>query len=602
MAGPIAIASGGPAAGDGLSPVVDTSSLTPAEAARLIRGFNDHAKFCSHLKIRNKEGLSVPYQQSPGGQKLTRSIRSQELAGEPVRQVVLKASQVWMSSSAATEIFRRIPFFPGRRALVLADSDDHADLVFQYYAQYIESYAENPYGSDVNAAIRLPMLEKDTERHIRWVNKSNILVHTAYNVEVGRSAPYNWAHLSEAAFYRDMGTLMTGLMQRIPRSPDSGIIVESTANGMGGDFYELCQRAMNPRKRTGWAFVFFGWWEHPEYRMQPWPGFKITREELAEQQKYNLQLDQIAWRRQQIDTACEGKLERFRQEFPGCAEEAFQSTGKTIFDMAAIARMPQIQEAPRGRLEVTENGIEKQVQFRQSEDNRGELVVYRMPQKGGRYIIGIDHAEGIDPGAKKGAGGSDPDYCSATVLNADTGEEVAKLKERYEPAPWAQRVWWLGRWYNWAFLVPEQKAVGKAVIGHLLANEESHGPYPLELIYSKERDPSDRRPAMLQELGFDTNSVFRPVLISTLDLALREGAIQLHDPETIQQLREFVRKATGREEGQKHDDDVFGAALAVIGLSHARRAFQYREALQREGQGGWKAGKYGQRSDDDDDD
>lgn len=575
-----------------------TSQLSLAEMEQMIRGFSDHVKFCSHLQIRNKEGLAVPYRNSAAGRKLHKAIRKQELAGQPVRVVMLKASQVWASSSTATEIFRRIPFFPGRRALVLADTEQHAGLVFEYYEQYIRSYQDNPYGSEWGSAILLPDLVKDTDRWLRWANDSSILVGTAGNPEIGRSAPYNWAHLSEAAFYRNMGQLMTGLMQRIPRSPDSGIVVESTANGVGGDFYDLCQRAKDPRRDTGWSFVFFAWWEHPEYRIPAYPGFKLTRSELAEMQQYNLHLDQMVWRRQQIETNCEGKIERFRQEFPANAEEAFQSSGRTIFDMEAVARMRQIPEAPRGRLEVIEVGIEKRIQFLENEDGRGELVVYKPPQKGGRYILGVDHAEGIDPKAKKeGAGGSDPDYCSATVLDADTGEEMAKLKERFEPVPWAQRVYWLARWYNWAFLVPEAKALGKAVIGQLLTLQ-----YPIELIYSKQRDPADRRTPLLQELGYDTNGQFRPLLISKLDSAIRHGSIKLHDPETIQQLREFVRKPNGREEGTAHDDDVMGAAFAIEGLPFALKAFQYRELAQKETDR-WKPTKYGmqQRRDDDDD-
>src|SRR5262249_39676060 len=159
------------------------------------------------------------------------------LAGVPVRICCLKASQVWMSSSCATEIFRRVPFFPGRRALVVADTQGHADLVFEYYTQYIQSYSEDPFGIEWGAAIRLPELDKDTDQHLRWSNGSSILVGTANNVDIGRSAPYNWAHLSEAGFYRALGRLLTGLMQRIPNSPDSGCLVESTANGEGGDFY-----------------------------------------------------------------------------------------------------------------------------------------------------------------------------------------------------------------------------------------------------------------------------------------------------------------------------------------------------------------------------
>lgn len=575
-----------------------TGTLTAPEAERIIRDFANHAKFCEHLSIRNKEGITVPYRNSPAGAKLNRSIRKQELAGVPVRQIMLKASQVWATSSATTEIFRRIPFFPGRRALVLADSDMHADLVFEYFRQYMLSYADNPYGSAFNAAILLPELVKDTERWIRWANDSSVLVGTAYNSEIGRSAPYNWVLLSEAAFYRDMGTLMTGLMQRIPNSPDSGIVIESTANGTGGDFYELCQRAMDPRRSTGWAFVFFAWWEHPEYQLEPGPGFKLTRDELAELQKYNLTVPQLAWRRRQIDTACEGKIERFRQEFPGNAQEAFQSSGRTIFDMTAVSRMRQISDAPRGRLEVVEVGMEKRVQFLQSDESRGDLVIYKMPRKGGRYCAGVDHAEGIDPAAKKGAGNSDPDYCSLTMLDADTGEEVAKLKERYEPAPWADRVYWICRFYNWAFITPEAKAIGKAVMSCLLTATTERQAYPQELIYSKQRDPSDLRPALLQDLGYDTNTRFRPMLISGLDRAIRDGGLQIHDPETLQQCREFVRKPSGREEGVNHDDDVIGIALAVEGLPYARKAFAYRDDLQ----GQWTPQKYGQRPRDDDDD
>lgn len=545
-----------------------------------IRGFGDHEKFTSHLEIRNKDGAGVPYRASPAGRKLNASIRKQELAGVPVRQVCLKASQVWMSSSAATEIFRRIPFFPGRRALILADSQTHADLVFEYYDQYMKSYERNPYGSEFQSQLRLPELVKDTDQHLRWANGSSILVGTANNVEIGRSAPFNWAQLSEAAFYRALGALLTGLMQRVPNSPDSGVIVESTPKDQGGDFFDLCQLAMSGK--SGWAFVFFAWWEHPENVMAPTAlGYKdaavfqasLARTEIEERDKYNLTLPQLAWRRYMLETACEGRIERFHQEHAANPQEAFEGRGRTIFDMAALARMPIIHEVSRGRIDVFQVGVEKRVQFLQSADNRGELAVYRMPEKGHHYVAGIDHAEGIDPGARLRV--SDPDYCSMTVLDADTGEEVAKMAERYEPRPWAERVYWLGRFYNWAFLVPEQKAVGKAVIGHLL---ELEGGYPLELIYSAERDPSDRKPAALQELGYATDVRLRPILISALDTALREGAIRTHDAQTMFQLRTFVRKPTGREEGIKHDDDVFSLALAVVGLARARRAFAYRAA------------------------
>lgn len=579
------------------------SPLSPQEQATLLRGFNDHQKFCAHLRIANKEGITIPYKASPGGLKLSKAIRAQETAGKPVRIVCLKASQVWMSSSTATEVFHRVPFFSGRRAIVLADSDMHTKLVYGYYDQYVKSYSENPYGSEYHAAVELPPLVSATEDTFEWANGSVIACHTAYNPDVCRSRPYNWAHLSEAAFYRSLGGVMLALMQRVPLSRDSGVIVESTANGMGGDFYDLCQQAKGGR--SGWGFVFFAWWEHPENVCSPdLLGYSdnfqfqksLTRDELIERQKYNLTLNQLAWRRYKIETDCGGRIERFRQEQPGNSEEAFQASGRTIFDMAALSRMPLVEQPTRGRLELFDVGIEKRIQF--IFQDGGELSVYRNPQPGGEYCIGVDHAEGIDPGAKQGK--SDPDWCSASVIDCKTGEQVAKLRERYEPGPWAERIYLLGKWYNWAFLAPERKAVGKAVIGKLLEMQ-----YPVELIYAAERDPSDRRPALLQELGYETNTVSRPYLVSTLENAIRDMAIQLHDAQSIAECRGFVRKPSGREEGMQHDDDVFALALAVVGLAKARRAHQYRVEQQRLAfgrRGTSKPVRYGQRVEDDDDD
>ena len=188
--------------------------------------------------------------------------------------------------------------------------------------------------------------------------------------------------------------------------------------------------------KSGWAFVFFGWHEHPENRMPAERlGYKdaaafqrsLSGLEQEERAKYNLNLEQLAWRRFVLETSWEeGKLQRFRQEHAANPQEAFQGSGRTIFDLAALSRMPTIQQAMRGRLEVVTVGIEKRVQFIQAGDGHGELAIYRLPEKGKHYAAGADHAEGIDPGAKDGV--SDPDYCSMTILDADTGEEVLHLR------------------------------------------------------------------------------------------------------------------------------------------------------------------------------
>ena len=124
---------------------------------------------------------------------------------------------------------------------------------------------------------------------------------------------------------------MDGLMQRVPNSPETMVIVESTGFGEGGPFYELCQRAQDPQRAGGWLFVFFGWQEHPEYQM-PVPGgdrgaFQrdLDRGELEVMQQYGCTLEQMAWRRWAILNNCEGHVSTFQQEFPSNPRECFQS-------------------------------------------------------------------------------------------------------------------------------------------------------------------------------------------------------------------------------------------------------------------------------------
>jgi hypothetical protein len=155
------------------------------------------------------------------------------------------------------------------------------------------------------------------------------------------------------------------------------------------------------------------------------------------------------------------------------------------------------------------------------------------------------------------------------MFDCDTGEQVAKLRARLNPDPFAEYVRALQRWYNSAFLVPEANGPGLAFIEALLR----YG-CPPGLIYHRRAQPdeqfSSRAGAQLQLLGWKENMVTRQQLISGLDAAIREISIILHDPNTISEHYTFVVKANGRAEHQDgcHDDEVFAVALGVVGINH----------------------------------
>lgn len=539
---------------------------TDAELIRAaLAAFGDHTRLCaSSLTIRNKSGVTVPLILTPPQRRMVDLVRQQRRRNRPVRIVALKARQIHMSVAVASILWREVAFLPGQHAMVFGDLYKTSANLWDYYRQFAMSY--QPF-----VGIRqLELVGEQKGKRLDWERDSWVLCGSAESATSGRSYSIRHLHLSEYAFYGDASTLMTGLMQSVPDDPGTTVIVESTANGLGGAFYDLWQLANDPQRRGDWVPLFIPWTEHPEYatdlvdRRDKFMA-SLDKEELYLHQRFNCTPEQLFWRRNKIATACEGSVERFHQEYPTTPEEAFLVSGRPVFSGADLARMP-IDRAPIcGRLTVTQDYPVRRIVF--EADDRGELTVFRRPEKGRQYALGIDTSRGIDRGTG-GAGKTDPDYCVAQVLDINTGEQVASLRGRFSPAHWAEQIYVLGYWYNVGYLVPEANENGLAVIEHLLRLA-----YPITAIYRRNPLPDDRGPVNLHELGWWTDTRTRPQLVNALDRAIREQAVLIRKANTLQECLTFVRKETGKPEAQAgcHDDEVMALALAIVGMQCAPR-------------------------------
>lgn len=550
------------------------------QAVTAKRLYHDHAEFCRRgLKIRNKSGVSVPLELTPAQVRLTSVIDEEFERNRPVRVCVLKPRQVHMSVGVASNIFRRYCFLPGQNVCVYADFNRTAANLWDYYQQFGDSY-----DSDAMLGLRpMRIMGGDRAQEHRLEGGGRITYGSAENERSGRSYSYRALHLSEYAFWANAGRLMTGLMPTVPLEPGTLVVVESTANGRGGPFYDLCRRAMEATDDgTGvvWRFLFFGWHEHPEYSLPIADPHaftqRMTDEEHALAQRFRLLPGQIAWRRTKINTDFEGDVLRFRQEYPASPEEAFLSSGRPRFDHAVLQRHPVVEQPLSGDLERVKVGSQERLQFVPKVGSRGLITCWRKPISGHRYVIGLDAAEGID--TNEGRGTPDPDYSTAIALDVDTGELVARIRERIEPTPFADAVTDLGSWYNAAFLVPEANGPGVAVIESLLRNG-----YPPRLMYQRRRDPNDRRQPLLQELGWRTTQSSKHDLINRLDRALRDLEVIVTDPVTMDELYSFVYRSNGKlaAEGNGHDDLVIALALAAVGLDAMPRDIMPARPSQR---------------------
>lgn len=139
---------------------------------------------------------------------------------------------------------------------------------------------------------------------------------------------------SEVAFWSFAEDHTTGILQAISDSSDTEVILESTANGIGNYFHERWLSAMGGYSE--YQAIFMPWYWMNEYK------FNAENLILTEEEEYLLKLysadgltkEHLAWRRnkiQEFSKDWDAGLERYTQEYPICASEAFKNPIQNIF-------------------------------------------------------------------------------------------------------------------------------------------------------------------------------------------------------------------------------------------------------------------------------
>jgi len=166
------------------------------------------------------------------------------------------------------------------------------------------------------------------------------------------------------------------------------------------------------------------------------------------------------------------------------------------------------------------------------------LTVYRMPRPGKQYVIGIDTAEG-NPTSDDSGG---------TVLEKETGEEVANFFGKWEPAVTAAYADQVGKFYNNAGLLVERNNHGHAV-----------------LLWLKEHSKLLRLCGPDEKEGWNESSKSKALLMAEAADAFRNRETRIHSRETLMQLAAVEGSTLKAPEGM-HDDRAISYCLAVVAL------------------------------------
>lgn len=498
---------------------------------------------------------------------LHRAIFEQRSAGFPVRIILLKPRQVGWSTWCEAEGFWYINHEPNRTALVVSADIKSTRFVFNMTRLFQEQMPKD---------IKKPTVSS-TEYAITYSapHRSRFLTQTAGTDVLGRGGTIHYFHGSESAYWPSAKAGLAAVLQMVPYENETTVILESTANGVGGAFYDLFWQAVDRQKDganlEGFIPVFFPWYKFSEYKTSVPMTFKADEGELDLQNKYNLTDEQIYWRRLKL-SELGGDEGLFRQEYPATSMEAFIASGNPVFTGKMVGQ--KIASNIRYCI-FTESGLE--------DVNRrfNCWQIFKNPIEGHEYAMGIDTMESrvSDPQDEK----SQLDRDGAAILDRDSVEYVAIYHGQTEQVELGQQCLYAARFYNDAYIAPEipkamevLKVFRNAGYNHIY-ERQIHDEQLIE-------DESDN-------LGWKTTMITRKWLVDSFITSLREGLI-INFQDLLDEMKSFIYDKIGRPVHMpgKHDDILFGAMIALqahlrcpykpkpYGFSHTGEVFTKKEA------------------------
>lgn len=493
------------------------------------------------LYIVDTRAQVIPFQLNWAQREFLDTVHTQYSNRRPVRIITLKARQLGVSTLTEALMFLWCFLFERAKGLVIAHEVDSGQHLLGMTETYWETY---PYRH-----LYTPKYQSKNELAWRETG-SSLKVSTAANTKAGRSRTLQALHASEVAFWEKASTTMLGLTQALHSLHGTLGVIESTANGVGGFFYEQWNAAVEGD--TEYTPLFFPWHKHPAYtfshlmRTTPPDIGKLSDEERI-LHALGVSDDSLQWRRWAIRNLTQNKLEQFHQEYPSTPEEAFITTGTNVFPITHLAHENVYQpfEGMRGRLFRESN----KVKF--LPDITGPLTIFAFPSSDtdfGKYLVAGDPTH-VTQG----------DNAAIQVINRRTYEQVAVWHGKIDPGTFAEEIAKCGIYYNTAIVTVEVEGPGYMTIGALLQMDYPH-------IWRHRW--ADKDPGIVGIThGWSTSHKRKEWAIGHLLKLIIDHDITIHHRQTFMELKDYITLpagAYGPASSSGYDDLVMSLAIACI--------------------------------------
>ncbi|MBO4516720.1 hypothetical protein J5751_04820 [bacterium] len=326
---------------------------------RLRNDFVLFARNCLFIKTKNSE--IKPFILNHTQAKVHNFIEEKKRLGKN-KIVILKARQFGISTYTEGRLFHRTIMNEATNSFIMADSVSSSNNIFEMTKRFYDLLPDG---------LPKPELKKSNEKAIVFDEiDSSFRIGTAGNKNVGRSMTINYLHCSEVGFWENANEIIAGLFQCVPSNDKSEIILESTANGVGNYFHNICCEGLD--NKSDFATLFIPWFENPEYStIIEDRDFKLTDEEQEIKTIYKLTNEQIYWRRKKINGEFKGREYLFKQEYPATFNEAFINNQNCLFPSEIIEKARKNKVIPNNNVPIimgvdpARNGDRTVIVFRQ---------------------------------------------------------------------------------------------------------------------------------------------------------------------------------------------------------------------------------------------
>ena len=586
--------------------------------------------FVRSFQIKDKvSGRLMPFKLNYAQRVLLAEFEDMRHKGKPIRLILLKARQ-WGGSTLVQLYMAWIQLFvkEGWNSLIVAQTKDTARRIKAMYTKVLQFFPPDVFGL---GELKFSPYERSaadsviSDKHGKPVRTNVITVSSYENYESTRGCDIAMAHFSEVAYWRQtpqksaaglIRAVTSGIVEGVPCTME---VMESTANGKSGYFYDEYQEAKEGYSARRALFIPFFYIEHDmlpfaddaekeEFvrKLLEKKNIRVTTEKTAEPGDYlwklwlkGATLEHIKWyveRRKSFHSHAQ-----MASEAPSDDIECFTFSGHLIIDPEKLVEVEKKEkQQPKFRGEVR---LENGELIRKVADENGALKVWEYPVRNNmdyHYMITVD----------VGGRSEQSDYSVITVIDrsmADVeGQEVYKKKDAKGlrvVARWhghcrfddlAKKAAEMGWWYDEATIVFESNTFDKKKADSTEFIEAGdHAVSVIEELKNRYNnlykrpttEPEDIKQGITRKVGFHTNRKTKQLIVDKFTKYFEDGLV--HDPDEAfyKELSIYEERTDGSYGNipghNNHDDIVMTDMIACLVHNYITPSTPRQEGMNR---------------------